>query len=284
MKKKFFETLIVFIVIVATFVGCSNSAKVENEYTGDNLVAHFIDVGQGDSTFIELPNGENLLIDAGDVDCGNTVVDYIKNLGVERIDYLVATHPHADHIGGMNKVIDNLDIGSIYVTDVTTTTRVFERLLTSIEKKELSIDIAEAGKEILIDSEIKIAFLAPITKTKDLNNMSAVLQLQFGGVTFLFTGDAEKKVEKEILKKGYSLKADVMKVGHHGSKTSSLKKFIEKVKPKYSVISCGKDNSYGHPSKEVLKILKSVGSKIYRTDEKGTIVITSDGRNVKVKD
>ena len=272
--------LIIFsIIVIGGCVDSSGGVVKDNE---NNLKVHFIDVGQGDSIYVRLPNGESLLIDAGDVDYGDTVVKYLRTLGIEKIDYIVTTHPHADHIGGMNKVVDNFDVGNIYMPNATTTTKVFEKLLTSIEKKGLKISIAEGGKEILNDETLKIKFLAPINKDKELNNMSAVVQLKYGDITFLFTGDAEKKVETQMVDGGDDLKADVLKVGHHGSKTSSSKKFIQAVDPKYAVISCGKKNKYKHPSKEPLKLLNLMGVKIYRTDEMGTIIFTSDGENVNV--
>ena len=255
--------------------GHSTGTQVEN-----NLLVHFIDVGQGDSIYLDLPNGQNMLIDAGDNGYGDLVVDYLNNLGVTQIDYLIATHPHADHIGGMSIVIDKMNVKKIYMPDVTTTTQTFERLLTSIENKELQISIAERGKEILKNEYLRAVFIAPAVKSDDLNNMSAVLRLEFDEISFLFMGDAEKESELEILNNWNELKADVIKIGHHGSGTSSTKSFIKNVNPKYAIISCGKDNKYGHPTDVTLKILKDFGINVYRTDTQGSIVLSSDGKSI----
>lgn len=240
------------------------------------LTAHYIDVGQGDCEFIELPNNETMLIDAGDSGSGPEITAYIKNLGYDTINYLVATHPHADHIGGMSYVIKNINVVHMYMPEKSTNTKTFENLLQTILDMNIKVEKAESGTEILNTENLKIDILAPDSETyKNLNNYSAVIKMDYKNTSFLFMGDAEKEVEEKLPNK--EIQTDVLKVGHHGSDTSSTAAFLEKVSPKYAVISCGKNNRYGHPDSITLQNLESVGSVILRTDLDGTIIIRSDG-------
>lgn len=240
------------------------------------LTAHYIDVGQGDCEFIELPNNETMLIDAGDSGSGPEITAYIKNLGYDTINYLVATHPHADHIGGMSYVIKNLNIVHMYMPEKSTNTKTFENLLQTILDMNIKVEEAESGTVILNTENLKIDILAPDSEQyKNLNNYSAVIKMDYKNTSFLFMGDAEKEVEEKLPNK--EIQTDVLKVGHHGSDTSSTAAFLEKVSPKYAVISCGKNNRYGHPDSITLQNLESVGSVILRTDLDGTIIIRSDG-------
>lgn len=240
------------------------------------LTAHYIDVGQGDCEFIELPNNETMLIDAGDSGSGPEITAYIKNLGYDTINYLVATHPHADHIGGMSYVIKNLNIVHMYMPEKSTNTKTFENLLQTILDMNIKVEKAESGTVILNTENLKIDILAPDSEQyKNLNNYSAVIKMDYKNTSFLFMGDAEKEVEEKLPNK--EIQTDVLKVGHHGSDTSSTAAFLEKVSPKYAVISCGKNNRYGHPDSITLQNLESVGSVILRTDLDGTIIIRSDG-------
>ncbi|MGN0470236.1 MAG: ComEC/Rec2 family competence protein [Acutalibacteraceae bacterium] len=261
--------------------GSENSMTVSNtENSSRNLISHYIDVGQGDSEFIELPDGTTMLIDAGTADYGETVVDYIKNLGYSKIDYLVGTHPHADHIGGMQKVVQSFDIGSVYMPKASTNTKTYENLLTEIKNKGLKIKSAKAGVSIISEDNLKVDILAPNSSEYDeLNNYSAVVKITYKNNKFLYMGDAEKLSEDEIKA---DVSADVIKIGHHGSTSSSSKNFVKKVKPQYAVICVGKDNSYGHPKDTIIKRWKDIGAKILRTDEDGSITITSDGSNITV--
>lgn len=240
------------------------------------LTAHYIDVGQGDCEFIELPNNETMLIDAGDSGSGPEITAYIKNLGYDTINYLVATHPHADHIGGMSYVIKNLNIVHMYMPEKSTNTKTFENLLQTILDMNIKVEKTESGTVILNTENLKIDILAPDSEQyKNLNNYSAVIKMDYKNTSFLFMGDAEKEVEEKLPNK--EIQTDVLKVGHHGSDTSSTAAFLEKVSPKYAVISCGKNNRYGHPDSITLQNLESVGSVILRTDLDGTIIIRSDG-------
>ena len=244
---------------------------------------HFLDVGQGDSTLVILPNNKTMLIDAGKKDHGTSVVNYIKNLNISKIDYLVMTHPDADHIGGMSTVIDNFDIGTIYMTDATSTTKTFEDLLLNIESKGLTITTLKANDIILESDDFNVTVLSPIKKYDDNNDMSLVIQITYVNNTFLLMGDASTKAENDILDSNPNLMADLIKIGHHGSSSSSSARFIEKVSPQFAIISSGKNNQYGHPSSKVLETLERNGVKIYRTDEVGNIIAISDGNIINIE-
>jgi competence protein ComEC len=287
-KKKFKRLISIICAVIILITGISII-----HYSGSNsspfsdasgiLKVHFIDVGQADCILIQSPAGKNMLIDAGNNGDGKKVVTYLKSQGVEKVDVLIGTHPHKDHIGGMDKVVKSFDIGSIYMPKVSTNTQTFEDLLKAINEKQLKVTTAKAGLNINFDSGIEAEMLAPnSTDYEDLNNYSAVIKLTFGNTSFLFAGDAENISEDEMLAKGYNLKADVLKVGHHGSSTSTSLPFLEAVAPKYAVISVGKDNDYNHPNAGTLSRLSDFGVKVYRTDKSGTIIITSDGTSISV--
>lgn len=245
-----------------------------------NLAVHFLDVGQGDSEFIELPDGKTMLIDAGESEYGDTIVNYIKGLGYKKIDYLVATHPHADHIGGMAKVVQSFSIGSVYMPNATTTTQTYSSLLTAIKSAGLTITTAKAGVNMFNSNGLTVDIIAPVgTSYDDLNNCSAVIKLSYKNNSFLFMGDAEELSENQITA---NVNADVLKVGHHGSSSSTGLAFLSKVSPKYAVISVGAGNDYGHPAQTTLDKLSGIGAIIYRTDKDGTVVFKSDGTNITV--
>ncbi len=262
-------------ISIKTAIGYS-----EDTQTSNNMVVHFIDVGQGDATFIELPNGETMLIDAGNEENGAEIVSYIKALGFDAITYLVATHPHADHIGGMAYVINHLTIGNIYMPKATSTTQTYAQLLTAILDKGLTVKTAKAGVNLVSADSLSVKMLAPNKEQyDDLNDYSAVIKITYNEKAFLFMGDAEKLSENEITG---DVSADVLKVGHHGSSSSTGDAFLSKVNPSYAVISVGTDNDYGHPMQTTLDKLNAAGSTIYRTDLDGTIVFTSDGITISV--
>ena len=239
---------------------------------------HFIDVGQADSAFIELGNGQTMLIDAGR--SGSDVVDYIRNLQYETIDYVVASHPHDDHIGGMATVLNSFNIGKMYIPKQAHTISAFTNMLDVIENKGIDLYTAKAGTNILSSGNINIDVLAPFSESNsNLNNVSAVVRITYGKTVMLFTGDAEHVIENQLLNSGVD--ADVLKVGHHGAGSASSSSFIKAVSPDIAVISVGEGNSYGHPHADTLAILNEVGANIYRTDEQGTIVVTAD-QNKKI--
>ncbi|MDD4169265.1 MAG: ComEC/Rec2 family competence protein [Desulfotomaculaceae bacterium] len=247
------------------------------------LKVHFIDVGQADCILVQMPNDQNMLIDAGNNDDGNTVVNYLRKSGVHKIDYFIGTHPHADHIGGMDTVIKNFNTGKVYMPKVSNNTKTFEDVLKAIQAKGLTIAPAKAGVEIINSDGLSAVMLAPnATSYKDLNDYSAVIKVSFDQVSFLFTGDAQEQSEFQMLvsSRGVTPKADVLKVGHHGSHSSTTPAFLRAVNPRYAVISVGAGNDYGHPHQEILQRLS--GIKLYRTDLDGTIVFTTNGKDINV--
>ena len=234
--------------------------------TKQNLKVYFLDVGQADSILV-MNEGETMLIDAGNNEDGEMLVQNLKILGITRIDYLIATHPHEDHIGGLDNIIQNFEIGTIYMPKVQTNTKTFEDVLDAVKEKELTISTPKV-KDTFRVGQTECQVLAVDNKAKNLNLASIVIQMEFDNMTYLFTGDAEKEVEEKILKENKDIKANILKVGHHGSDTSSSEKFIQAVRPEVSIISVGRDNSYGHPNQDIIARLEEKGSKVYRTKEK----------------
>lgn len=261
--------------------GYAAEDKTDFVASDDTLVAHFLDVGQADANFIELPNGETMLIDAGLSGSANDIITYIQDLGYDTIDYVIATHPHADHIGGLAKVLEAFTIGEIYMPKASTTSKTYENLLETISSLGLSIHTGTSGVEVLNTTDLDIVMVAPgKTSYTNLNNYSIILKITYGDVSFLYTGDAEEESLEEIT---MDITADVLKVGHHGSDTSTTKEFLAQVNPRYAIISVGSNNSYGHPASSTLSLLAEYTSNIYRTDEDGTIVVVTDGINIEVK-
>ncbi len=250
-----------------------------NTSVNGNLYIHFIDVGQADAIYIN--NGNNsMLIDAGKNDTANELVNYLKEQHIDSLDYVIATHPHEDHIGGMDEVLNNFKIDKILMPDKVTTTKTYENLLLAIKNNGCEKIIPKVGEEYNLGNA-SFTILAPNSNNyEELNNYSIVIKLKYGNNTFLFSGDAETLSEDEILKNNIDLKCDLLKVGHHGSSTSTSLKFLNAVNPKYAVISVGKDNQYNLPKKTVMNRLKNNNIKVYRTDESGTIIAVSDGNNI----
>ena len=242
------------------------------------LSVYFLDVGQGDSSLIIFGN-KTILIDAGEIDMGDRVVNDLKAIGVTRIDLLVATHPHSDHIGGMQKVLDNFSVGQVLDSGMPHTSVIYERFLEQIDKKNIPYKVAVQGDTIEIDPALRILVLSPPEKRfgDDLNTNSIVLRISYGTINFMFTGDAGSEAETALSKSWYALDAQILKVGHHGSMYSSLPAFIARVHPETAIISVGRDNPYGHPHKQAVDILTKAGATIYRTDRDGTILVRSDG-------
>lgn len=277
-KSNTIEKPIVAGTIQKTTSSKENINKGEDTVNG-TLKVHFIDVGQGDSILIT-QDGKNMLIDAGNNPDGPLVVNYLKKQGITKLDYLIGTHPHEDHLGGIDIVIKAFSIDKVYLPKTTANTATFKDVITAITNKSLKITTPVVGSTFNV-GEATATILAPNNaKYEDANNYSIVLKLKFGNTNFIFMGDAENISEGEILAKQLDIKADVIKIGHHGSSSSTSQKFLDKVSPKYAVISVGKNNDYGHPHQSTMDKLKTKGIIVYRTDENGSIVATSDGQTI----
>ena len=254
----------------------TENSKTENSETELNV--HFLDVGQGDAVLISCDDAY-MLIDAGDNDKGTLVQNYLNKQGVEHLDYIIGTHPDADHIGGMDVILYKFDCGTVMMPEVTNDTATYRDVIDTMKEKGYQNTAPVVGDSYSLGSA-QFTILGPTDTYEDTNNNSIVLLLTHGDNKFLFVGDAEEKAEEDILAEGVSVKADVLKVGHHGSRTASSEAFLQAVEPTYAVISCGQDNSYGHPHAETLNTLRSMGVKVFRTDEQGTVTATSDGHEI----
>lgn len=254
----------------------------EQQLKGQQLQVNFLDVGQGASQLIITPSGKTMLIDGGNNDQQEKMVQYLKHYGIKRLDIVIATHPDADHIGGLIAAIKYADVGKIYMPKVQNNTKTFENLLRVIKNKGLKITTAKAGLSLDLEDKLDINMIAPNQNGLDNNNMSAVVRIQYGQTSFLLTGDAGSESEQAMLASGVNLASDVLLVGHHGSKSSTTTQFLQKIKPKYAVIQVG-ENKYGHPTPTVLKRLQANGVHVYRNDTQGTIEFRSDGLNYSIK-
>ncbi len=242
---------------------------------------YYLDVGQADSIFIKTDD-KNMLIDAGTNASGPKISSFLKSLNIEKIDYLVATHPHEDHIGGMDDIINDFEIGKFFMPDNYTTTKTFEDMINALDSKNLKYYVPKIGDEITLgDADFEVLYLD--SKSEDLNDSSIVLKGIYDDYDFLFMADASSKVEEKLIEEyGNDLKSDVLKVGHHGSNTSTSKKFLEYVKPNYAVISVGKNNKYNHPGKYTLNRIKKLNIETYNTSIDGSILVTCDSKSISV--
>lgn len=268
--------LILLIVLLALI---SNVTDKNFEYIVDEskLQIIYFDVGQADSTLI-MNNGKTTLIDGGNDSDGDDLVKYIKSQKISKIDAVIATHLHADHIGGLDDIIDNFDIGTVYMPDTINTDKQVEEFLDAMERKNLNYEIPEIGEKInngLANCEI----MAINNETKNLNNSSIVIQMNYLEQSYLFMGDSEKDVENS---RNWN-KVNVLKVGHHGSNTSSTEGFLKQIRPQIAIISVGLNNRYHHPSTEVLNRFENLNTTIYRTDEDGSLLLESDGKQNIIK-
>lgn len=309
-RKKHIRTIIalvlsLFIIISsALFTSCTEEeadkwlneifGMLNYEVYGDsiegeaNLKMHVIDVGQGDSILMQC--GErNVLIDCGENGMGDTVLEYLHRAGVSHLDWIIGTHPHSDHIGGMDTVIKSNDITIDHVMmpqtskSMTPTTMTYTEVLTAIKKKKLKITRPVPGTEYDLDG-VTMMVLSPQKNANytDLNDYSIVLKFTYRDVSVLTGGDASKNIESQLISLDYDLSADIYKVSHHGGRDGNSQAFLNEVNPKYAAISVGEDNKYGHPKTEILKRLKQMKCDVYRTDLDGDIIFESDGKNISV--
>ena len=277
---------LIFITVLLLFflAGCGSSDNASPSSavsaTADGfLKVHFIDVGQGDSILAEA-DGHFLLIDAGENDQGETVVSYLKQAGVHKLDYVIGTHPHSDHIGGLDDVLNAFPAETLILPPKEHTTKTFEDVLDAAAAQNLKLTKPVPGTSYPL-GDAQFTILSPLKDYgDDLNNWSVGIRLVFNDTSFIMCGDAEELAETDMVNSGEVLSADVLKAGHHGSSTSSCEAFLKKVSPPWAVIQCGKDNSYGHPHRETLEKLQKNGIQILRTDQLGTIIASSDGSSV----
>lgn len=259
----------------------SQEKSVNTKTDGSKLTVSYIDVGQGDATLIHKGNF-SMLIDAGKNERGTTIVEYLKNQGIKKLDLLVGTHPDSDHIGGLDDVLQEISVDTVYLPRATKETRTWREVERALRQTGKEAQMPEIGKEYRFDENVMIRFLGPQRKYAEANDNSLVVQLAYGKTRFLFMGDAEEQAEKDILERNFDLECDVLKVGHHGSYTATSDAFLKGANPAYAVISAGKDNSYGHPHAEVLSRLEDEDVQIYRTDTMGSIQAVSDGSQVRL--
>ena len=302
-----FISILLSVFIIASsamFTGCSDDeanewlneifGMLDYEVFGDTvegdakLKMHVIDVGQGDSVLIQCGES-NVLIDCGENGMGKTVLDYLRRAGVSHLDWIIGTHPHSDHIGGMDTVIKSKDLSIDHVMmpqttkEMTPTTMTYTEVLTAIKKKNLKITRPVPGTEYDLDG-VTMLVLSPAKSAKyeDLNDYSIVLKFTYKNVSILTGGDASKNVEQQIISRDYDLSADIYKVSHHGGRDGNSQAFLDEINPKYAAISVGADNKYGHPKSEILKRLNKMNCEVYRTDLDGDIIFESDGKNISV--
>jgi len=291
LNKKLIYSIATLIVVIIAAIAALASSESEPKTpdvpeNSSSMQVHYIDVGQGDCSLV-VCDGQTLLIDAGENGHETEVINYLRSLGIDKLDYIIATHPHSDHIGGLPEVIEEFGMDNIIMPRLTKaqtpTTKTYTRMLEEIKKSGAKVIAAKPGSTYTLGTAV-IDILGPITDdAESLNSMSVVAKITHGENTFMFTGDAETDEEKEIVGTGADLDCDVLKMGHHGSNTSSHKDFLAKVTPEVCVILCGENNDYGHPHREPLERVKKYTDEIYRTDICGDIVITSDGENLDIE-
>lgn len=272
-------------VFVPSMIGLNLGADEETEYYQSPLCVSFIDVGQGDCSLIQC-NGVNILVDGGEFTYTGTVGNYLESVDVEKIDCYILTHPHSDHIGAAAGIISQYPVDKVLLTQFSEfnipTTNTYEEMLDAISETSTEIVEVKAGDELKF-GELEIDIIAPFEESDDYNDMSIVFTASYKDSKLLFTGDTTKKIEKKILAEGYDVDCDVLKIAHHGSSTSSAAEFVDAVSPELAVISCGLNNSYGHPHFETTDLLNNRAIKYLRTDESGTVIYYGDGRLMKTE-
>jgi competence protein ComEC len=281
--------VLLFVILLA---GCGmkkteSGAAGKTAVSDKSLSVEVLDIGQGDAILIRT-DGQNVLVDTGDIPMKEKLVAYLKKAGIKTLDKVIITHPHADHLGGMSAVFDNFEVKAVYDSGQTTTTATYKKYLATIKKKNISFNVVTTGEQLDLGNGISLKFLAPLKPLfsggkDDLNNNSVVAKLVYGNFSMLLMGDAEQEAEERILKAyGGELKSTVLKSGHHGSNTASSEPFLKTVAPEAVVISVGENNDYHHPHPSTMKKYEKAKLKIYRTDQQGTISITSNGQGYTI--
>lgn len=273
--KKIVASLLLLSLLLT---GC---AAVGGQEDLDELVIHFIDVDQADGMLL-IVGDTTVMIDGGNTPTSQDVLEYLKRFGVDQIDLMVNTHPHGDHLGGLPTVLNNIPTDKIWCADSTYDTYLYKSFTQLVAQKNFNISHPEPGT-VFAENGLTITVLGPVNSADtytDLNDTSLVLMVQYGQRKFLFTGDMEAFAEKQLVDAGMSLKADVLKVGHHGSYSSTSQVFLDKVDPEYGVISCGRNNEYGHPHDAPMNRLNKAEVELYRTDLMGSVVLVTDGDTI----
>ena len=277
--KKWYQKILYLALTTSVLLGCALSAPMPALASNpDKMEVHFIDVDQGDSTLITCGD-HAMLIDTGDDSKGTAIQNYLQKQKITKLDYLILTHPDADHIGGAPVILTKFEISRVFVSNYEKDNKTYQKLIQALDNKRLKALTPKVNSKYTLGTAT-ITILAPGKKYDNPNDASIAFLLKNGSTSFLFTGDAGENAEADILKTDISLSADVYKVGHHGSKYSTSKELIKAVNPTYAVISCGEGNSYGHPHAETLNTLRTNGVKVYRTDEDGTIIASTDGKTI----
>lgn len=277
MKKKRIQRILIILVALIGLYFAIPQEEAPPSPSG-NLTVHFIDVGQADCALLEC-DGKFLLIDGGNVADSSLVVSYLQKMGVQQLEAVICSHAHEDHVGGLPGVLAVFPTAAVYAPTKTYSSKCFDDFLYYTDQQRLSVTIPNPGDRIIL-GEATIWVLGPTKSYADPNNTSLVLRVDFGDTRFLFTGDMETDAETDLLDSGADVKADVLKVGHHGSNTSTGYRFLREVAPQWAVISVGIDNSYGHPHEEPLSRLHDAEVTVYRTDKLGTILAVSDGKDI----
>lgn len=279
--KKLPTWLVIVLVVVLAAIYFFGDSEDETSTPMDGLYVHYIDIGQGDAALVQC-DGMFMLIDGGDAGEADRLIEYLEQQGVETLDYVVCSHSHADHCGGLDKAVERFGAETVFISPYNSESNQFTQLLDAASAVGANLESPEMGVEYSL-GEAKFSFIGPVEEYDDQNNNSLVMVLKYGNRTFLFTGDMERTAENDLLDSGADVKCDVLKVGHHGSSTSSSYRFVYEAEPSIAVISCGEGNSYGHPHDETMSRFSDADITVYRTDLEGSIVLFCDGIDITKK-